>query len=172
MFRRIDDVIACWAEESAATLRVLEALTGPSLDAMVAEGHRDLRRIAWHLVESLLELPGRLGLQVEGRHFLSEDGAICEPPATPEAIQAAYAAASGSLQAQLSAWCDADLGREDDMYGERWTRGRSLFVLVTHQAHHRGQMTVLLRQAGLRVPDVYGPAKEGWSTFGAPTPRV
>ena len=45
-------------------------------------------------------------------------------------------------------------------------------VLVTHQTHHRGQMTVLMRQAGLKVPDVYGPAKEGWATYGMPAPRV
>jgi len=48
------------------------------------------------------------------------------------------------------------------MYGEVWKNGATLFILVTHQAHHRGQMTVLMRQAGLKVIGVYGPAKEEW----------
>ena len=44
----------------------------------------------------------------------------------------------------------------------------TLFYLIAHQTHHRGQMTVLMRQAGLRVPGIYGPAKEEWAAFGAP----
>ena len=39
-------------------------------------------------------------------------------------------------------------------------------TLINHQNHHRGQMTVLMRQAGLTVPGVYGPAKEEWATAG------
>jgi len=39
-------------------------------------------------------------------------------------------------------------------------------MIVNHQAHHRGQMAVLIRQAGLRVPDVYGPAREDWAQWG------
>jgi len=34
--------------------------------------------------------------------------------------------------------------------------------MMMHQSHHRGQMTVLMRQAGLRVPYIYGPAYEDW----------
>jgi uncharacterized damage-inducible protein DinB len=31
-------------------------------------------------------------------------------------------------------------------------------------------MTVLMRQAGLRVPGVYGPSQEEWSQFGMEAP--
>ena len=54
------------------------------------------------------------------------------------------------------------------MYGESWSRGAVLMSLIVHQAHHRGQMTVLMRQAGLRVPGVYGPAKEDWAAMNLP----
>jgi len=37
-----------------------------------------------------------------------------------------------------------------------------------HQTHHRAQMTVLMRQAGLKVPGVYGPSREEWSQMGMP----
>jgi hypothetical protein len=30
-------------------------------------------------------------------------------------------------------------------------------------------MTVLMRQAGLVVPGVYGPAREEWAVYGMPT---
>jgi uncharacterized damage-inducible protein DinB len=42
------------------------------------------------------------------------------------------------------------------------------FVLITHQIHHRAQMTVLMRLAGLKVPGVCGPAKEEWKAMGMP----
>jgi uncharacterized damage-inducible protein DinB len=38
-------------------------------------------------------------------------------------------------------------------------------LLIQHQAHHRGQLTVLMRQADLKVPGVYGPNKEEWEAM-------
>jgi len=58
----------------------------------------------------------------------------------------------------------------DNMYGETWPRGVTLFALIAHQAHHRGQMTVLMRQAGLTVPGVYGPSSEEWQAHGMAAP--
>jgi len=58
------------------------------------------------------------------------------------------------------------------MYGEMWTIETVLKVLFTHQIHHRGQMTVLMRQAGLKVPGLYGPAKEEWAEFGGQAPEI
>jgi uncharacterized damage-inducible protein DinB len=70
------------------------------------------------------------------------------------------------------AWDDTSLDVEDDMYGEKWKRGFTLGSLVLHQTHHRAQMTVLMRQAGLKVPGVYGPSREEWTTYGLPAPTV
>ena len=50
--------------------------------------------------------------------------------------------------------------------------GLTLQVLVVHQAHHRGQMTVLMRQAGLEVPGVYGPSRQEWAAYGMQPPAV
>ncbi|MBK8721797.1 MAG: hypothetical protein IPL95_05830 [Saprospiraceae bacterium] len=46
------------------------------------------------------------------------------------------------------------------MYGELWTKGNTLAILIRHQAHHRGQLSILMRQNGCKVPGVYGPSKE------------
>lgn len=46
------------------------------------------------------------------------------------------------------------------MYGEIWKINKVLSVVVKHQTHHRGQLTVIMRLAGLKVTGVYGPAKE------------
>ena len=55
---------------------------------------------------------------------------------------------------------------EDEMYGMIWKRGTTLSLLINHQAHHRGQVTILMRQAGVPVIGVYGPAKEEWEAMG------
>jgi uncharacterized damage-inducible protein DinB len=93
-------------------------------------------------------------------------------PTTAKAIVAAYETASKAVADGVAAWSDATLEVEDEMYGERWPRGLTLHSLVVHQAHHRGQMTVLMRQAGLKVPGVYGPAREEWTAFGMQPPRT
>lgn len=171
MFRRIEDFLACWREESASVLKVLDAIPDGALEVAVGEGHRTLRRMAWHLVESLIEMPSHWGIEVPGKALI-QDGFIVPPPETLAEIRAAFLAASEGLVAALGGWSDVSLEQEDDMYGDRWKRGFSLHILVVHQAHHRGQMTVLMRQAGLRVPDVYGPSKDGWGAYGAEAPRV
>ena len=84
----------------------------------------------------------------------------------PRRFEQAYAAVAGELLKQVKAgWTDQTLTIEDDMYGEKWARGQSTRVLIDHQTHHRGQMTVLMRQAGLKVPGVYGPSKEEWAGY-------
>ena len=45
-------------------------------------------------------------------------------------------------------------------------------ALSSHQTHHRGQLSVLMRQAGIAPPGPYGPAKEEWSNYNAPPPEV
>jgi uncharacterized damage-inducible protein DinB len=43
-----------------------------------------------------------------------------------------------------------------------------LSIVLSHQTHHRGQMTVLMRQAGVPVPGMYGPSREEWEAMGVP----
>lgn len=163
MIRRIDDFLAGWAYESESTLNVLRALTDASLERKVYDGGRTSGYLAWHIVLSLGEMMGRVGIATD---CPAHDSAA---PTSAEAIAEAYLAASSSLRAAVKAgWDDETLLREDDMYGERWKRGQTLAALMMHQAHHRGQLTVLLRQSGIRPPGVYGPVKEGWQQLGMP----
>ncbi|HXK11986.1 MAG TPA: DinB family protein [Vicinamibacteria bacterium] len=166
MFRRTADFEKAWQQESLSTRKVLETLTDASLSQAVAPGHRTLGRLAWHVAASLGEMMERTGLTIGG------PGTESAPPASAAAIVAAYEAASKAVAQGVSAWSDATLEVEDEMYGERWPRGMTLQVLIVHQAHHRGQMTVLMRQAGLKVPGVCGPAREEWTAYGMEPPSV
>ena len=55
---------------------------------------------------------------------------------------------------------DAQLEEEVSVFGGAMPLGKVLRMIIDHQNHHRSQMTVLLRQAGLVVPPVMGPTAE------------
>ena len=112
---------------------------------------------------TLGEMPGHVGLRITAP---AEDAAC---PESAIEIASAFEKAARSVGVEVGKnWTDETLLEVDDMYGEKWARGMTLYSLVLHQAHHRGQMTVLMRQAGLVVPGVYGPAKEEWAAIGLP----
>jgi uncharacterized damage-inducible protein DinB len=156
-----------WTQESDGTRKLFAELTDASLRQAVAKDHRTLGRLAWHITTSIPEMMNRTGLHVGGP---SPEAAL---PASADAIRRGYDQAAASLLAEMRAhWTDASLLIEDEMYGEHWKRSLTLAILVAHQTHHRGQLTVLMRQAGLTVPGVYGPSKDEWAAMGAPPPEV
>ena len=166
MLRKIEDFIKDWEYEAEATGKVLNALTDESLSQKVTPDGRSLGFLAWHLTLTLGEMLGLVGLKIDA------PGHDQESPASAAAIATAYEKAAKSVADQVKTnWTDETLLQEDNMYGETWARGLTLFYLIAHQAHHRGQMTVLMRQAGLPVPGVYGPSKEEWAAMGAPAMR-
>jgi uncharacterized damage-inducible protein DinB len=167
MFRRIADFQTTWSQERENTLKILRALTDASLSQAVTRDDRTLGRMAWHVATSIGEMANRTGLAIGGPRL---DAPV---PSSAAGIVAGYDAASRSLADEVaSKWTDAALEVQDDMYGEKWPRGLTLQALVSHQTHHRAQMTVLMRQAGLKVPGVYGPAREEWAAYGMPAPSV
>jgi uncharacterized damage-inducible protein DinB len=167
MLRTILDFEYLWSQELESTQKILKHIPDRSLSQTVGPEYRTLGRLAWHLVTTIPEMASKTGLHCAGP---SEDAPI---PRTAKEIFRAYNEAAVSLLEQVKTkWTDASLLQEDDMYGERWLRGKTLMTLVLHQTHHRAQMTVLMRQAGLDVPGLYGPARQEWAAFGMTPPVV
>jgi len=167
MFTSIDGAKKAVESCTNATRKIMSALTDDSLEQKVIENHRTLGRIAWHIVQTLPEMGNRTGLAVKGP---DDKQAV---PISAGQIAEAYNLAAKSLIAELDAkWTDDDLKKEDDMYGEKWPRGMTLLALLDHEIHHRGQMTILMRQAGLRVPGVFGPSYEEWENYGMKAPEI
>lgn len=167
MFTSVEQFINTWKQEIQATHNVLAGLTDESLSQSVGPDARTLGRIGWHLTQTMPEMMNRTGLAVKGPDE-HED-----PPTSAATIADAYDAAANSLLEEVqSKWKDETLNDIDEMYGEKWKKGETLGVLVLHQTHHRGQMTVLMRQAGLRVPSFYGPTREDWAQWGMPVPAI
>lgn len=163
MYKTIAEFDADLTEQSGATLKTLKALTDASLAQAVTPEGRTLGRIAWHIVGSLVEMPAHAGLPIDGALATSP------VPATAAEVVAGYEEALRLCrQALTEGWSAADLSGEIPIYGQSWSRSRLLWVVLMHEAHHRGQMTVLMRQAGLAVPGVAGPSREEWAAYGMP----
>ena len=163
MLRKVEDFQKDWAYEAEMTGKILDSLTDESLSQKVSADGRTLGFLGWHLTQTLGEMLGLVGLKIDA------PGHDKECPTSAAEIAAAYRTAAASVTNEIAAnWTDDTLLEEDNMYGDTWARGLTLFYLIAHQAHHRGQMTVLMRQAGLAVPGVYGPAREEWAAMGAP----
>lgn len=160
MYYKISDFISDWTYESEATLKVFNNLTDESLTKKFNDNVRTAGRLAWHITTSISEMAQRTGLSFQA---VDENSF----PATVKEIVDAYKTSSENLLNEIKLkWTDETLQQEDDMYGEKWKRGTTLSVIINHQTHHRAQLTVVMRLLGLKVPGIYGPAKEEWTNFG------
>lgn len=161
MYYKINDFLNDWAYESQATLKLLNNLTDESLTKKIGDDVRTPGRLAWHITTAMNEMVSHTGLIFAGKNHEAP------VPSTAKEIVDEYKNASENLVKELKAkWNDDTLKTEDNMYGEMWSRGKTLGVLITHQIHHRGQLTTLMRLSGLKVPGIYGPSKEEWIGYG------
>jgi uncharacterized damage-inducible protein DinB len=162
MYYKIEDFVNDFDLESAATLKLLNNLTDKSLNQKVTETGRSLGKIAWHITCAFSEM----GTAAQLKLAAVDEKTI---PVSAKAIADEYSRSSAAFKEVVQKeWTDESLTDVINMYGESWTKGQTLTVLIVHQIHHRGQMTVLMRQAGLKVSGVYGPAFEEWESMGMP----
>lgn len=154
MYRQVDDFIHDWNAEAENTAAVMDALTDEKLGQAIVEGHNTLGWLGWHLATSPI-------------FFASLVGVNLTPPAEKQAeeitaadIQSAYRKVTEELKTAVESELKDEQLTETVNFGAPTAKGSILSKLILHQTHHRGQMTVLLRQAGLPVPGVMGPTKE------------
>jgi len=161
MYQKMNDFLEEWKEEYEATIKVLSNIPDSVKSVKDNENIRSLERLAWHITQTVTEMPKSCGITeadpLEGMDI----------PATFSEIIDLYKTHSSNLYEILNQkWTDADLIREMKIYGQTWQGRKILSILIKHQIHHRAQMTILMRLQNLKVPGIYGPAKEEWSQYG------
>ena len=165
MIRTMNDFFKSYNNVRNSTLAIFDSLTDDNLKQAIVDGHRTLAEIAWHIVVTTAEMMNRTGLELSS---IDEES---PPPATAAEIVDGYRKVSQELTEALKfKWSDETLLETDNMYGQDWARGTTLQILLNHEIHHRGQMTVLLRQAGAMVKGTMGPSKDEWEKFGMDLP--
>ena len=153
----IADLLEELDEEAVATKRVLERVPEDRLDWRPHEKSLTLGQLALHVAV----VPAAIA-EASTRDF---DVKTVIPRPQPENLAQVLAALEGSVtraRALLSAMDDASLKLPWRMVnGEQEVasvpRGKLLrSTLLNHWYHHRGQLTVYLRQTGAAVPAIYG----------------
>ncbi|MET0787326.1 MAG: DinB family protein [Paenisporosarcina sp.] len=166
MYHTVEEFLVDWSYESSSTQKLLALLTDESITTRVAEGERTLGFLAWHIVISIHEMMSRVGLEFDATH---DEEPV--PESANEVAEEYKRVSNNFVNAIRNQWTDSDLTKEHDMYGEMWSSSKTLDTLVKHQIHHRGQMTVLMRLAGLSMVGMYGPSREEWASFGGDVPK-
>jgi uncharacterized damage-inducible protein DinB len=167
MIHTINDFEHLYSAELESTQKVFKHLTNDSLTKTIHPDVRTLGRLAWHIVTTIPEMTGKMGLKTAGPNH---DDPI--PVAAKDILKGYSDAAISLLEEVKKNWTDETLEVVDDMYGERWKRGFSLQGFINHEIHHRGEMIVLMRICGLSVPGVYGPTRDEWAQYGMQPPTV
>ena len=163
MYLKLEDFLTDWKYESESTLKLFRNISNEALNKKDHDNVRTIAVLVWHITITIREMMGKAGLEISGPEENSN------VPSNIKEMITVYENSSKSLFDEVkNLWKDEVLLEELNMYGENWKKGTTLSILIKHQAHHRGQLTILMRQAGLKVTGIYGPIKEDWAEWNMP----
>jgi uncharacterized damage-inducible protein DinB len=167
MYVTIADFIREWNWEATLTQKVLEGLTDHSLNQKVYPEGRTLGRIVWHFTTNIPEYLAHFGLEVN-----EVENAKNVPDSAKEIAQTFKQISSYAIKVIEEQWTDESLKEVQTAFGREETNAQILMGLIKHIVHHRGQVTILMRQAGIKPFGVYGPPKEDWIHLGVENPPL
>lgn len=154
MYITVEDFIKEWNREAMLTQKVY------------TEG-RTLGRIVWHFTTNIPDYLAHFGLEID--QLVNAE----HVPSSAKEIAGVFNRISlQAAKAINQQWTDETLKEVQTAFGRQETNAQILMGLIKHIIHHRGQVTVLMRQAGIEPFGVYGPTKEGWVGVGVENPPV
>lgn len=155
---KIEDLLQELEQEAPATRRVLERVPDKQLDWKPHEKSMTLGQLAMHVAN----LPGAIA-EISTNKSFDVKTPIPRPGATSTSqVLALFDESIARAKVILSRMSDDQLATPWSMMNgsqELWSIPRGAFlrsVMLNHWYHHRGQLTVYLRQTGALVPAVYG----------------
>jgi uncharacterized damage-inducible protein DinB len=160
MFRDTQDFLNTWQHETENTVKLLQNVSPEALNQSVTGYDRTIGELGWHLVESIDFMAQQAALNTKCP--ISKDEALKDPNKLAEAYRNT---ANQLAEAVKDNWKTENLGEKVNVWGMEWQKGGLLAAFNAHQTHHRGQMTVLMRQTGCAPCGIYGPSKEEWAAM-------
>ena len=158
----IDGMLQELQQEAETTRRVLERVPGSQLAWQPHEKARTLGQLALHVaivpggVAELIASPSPA--QAPTFTDPSPDSATELLPALEQSIAKAKRALGGMDDATLMAKWRMMQGERELFEVPRVALLRS--IMLNHWYHHRGQLTVYLRELDVPVPSIYGPSAD------------
>ena len=163
MYRKTQDFISDYKLESENTNKVFSRIEQNKKAKRVNDKVRSPERLAWHITQTLSEMMMRTGLAEK-----DDLENLPIPENFDDIIRIYNEHVSALLESVKSQWHDDELEDQMDFFGEKWSKGYLLRSIITHEIHHRAQLTVVMRLLDMPVPGVYGPSKEEWVNYNMP----
>ncbi|MFS0907079.1 DinB family protein [Priestia aryabhattai] len=154
MYITISDFIKEWNKEALLTQKVLDGLTDDSLAQQVYPEGRTLGRIAWHFTTNIPDYLTHFGLKID-----KIENTKNVPSSAQEIAITFKNISSHAAKIIEQQWTDESLEQIQEAFGRQESNATILMGLIKHIIHHRGQITILMRQAGIKPFGVYGPPK-------------
>ncbi|PYP94715.1 MAG: hypothetical protein DMD38_14855 [Gemmatimonadetes bacterium] len=151
-------LLAAWRTNNRVTTRLIQHVPATLWDLRIPGASRTIRAVAAHLHNARCMWLKTLGRE----HGIRTPARVDYRRVTPRQLAAALKRSSVGMEALLKLGL-ASQGRVPPSKGYVWRNlsldvGHVLTYFVAHEAHHRGQIVMVARQAGQRLPR---PATDG-----------
>jgi uncharacterized damage-inducible protein DinB len=157
----VDGLLQELEQEAQTTRRVLERVPQAHLGWKPHEKSMSLGQLALHIAT----VPGNVAQMISQPSMQAPK--FVQPPATQvsellpaleNSVRQARAALSGMDDAAVTATWRVFDGNREIMAMPRVAALRA--IMLNHWYHHRGQLSVYLRQLNVPVPSIYGPSAD------------
>ena len=160
--KMIDGLLAELEQEAQTTRRVLERIPQAHLSWRPHPKSMSLGQLALHVATvpgNVAELAAKDTIQGPPNFVQAEAATAAElVPALDDSVARAKKALGGFDDAQMGAmWRLQNAGR-DILAMPRAAVVRA--IMLNHWYHHRGQLSVYLRQLNVPLPSIYGPSAD------------
>jgi len=165
-------LLSAWRTNNRVTVQLIERLPPALWDLAVPGGpRRTIRAIAAHLHNARCMWVKTLGQE----HGIAAPSRVDHRRVTPWQLVAALKRSSAGIEALLKLGFAAE-GRVPPSKRYVWRNlsldvGHVLTYFVAHEAHHRGQIIMVARQTGHRLPRTTSGGLWQWKTERADTKR-
>src|SRR5664279_3057926 len=159
MSNELQTFLDVWNEEAVKTAAMLRSLPEGQYDFRPDAGGRSLGELGWHLAEADAYMT--YGID-RGAFEMGAKPPGIERPKTIAELAPGFERIHADAVERVKKLSAADLDRQMTFItGNEVTIRQILWTMVLHhQIHHRGQLSVLCRLAGGVAPAPYGPNRE------------
>ena len=157
----IDGMLQELEQEAQTTRRVLERVPGDQLGWRPHKKARTLGELALHVAST----PGAVATLASQSEIQAPDFRDASPtsaaeliPALDESIATAKRVLGGMVDTTVNGMWRMKRNGHDVVAMPRAALLRS--IMLNHWYHHRGQLSVYLRELGVPIPSIYGPSAD------------
>ena len=159
----VDPILAELEQEAATTRRVLGRVPGDKLGWKPHAKSMSLGQLTLHIAQ----MPGNIASFVSGPVFQMPAGGFTQKEATStseimstleESLTKAKGILRGLDDATIMSMWSLKAGDKTMMSMPRMAVIRT--IMLNHWYHHRGQLSVYLRELDVPVPSIYGPSAD------------